>query len=400
MIPSFFFPESLRPTLKSQGLFFEEPIKNQILSDREAMQIAIQEAYKGLGCVSPNPLVGCVVLDSKNRFLSKGYHQKVGEGHAEVNALRGLDERDLHGARIFVTLEPCAHEGRTPSCAKMLAKLPIREVIYGLEDPNPLVAGQGGEILLNSGKQIHVYDDLKLELETLAEHFLWNFREKKVWVSLKVASSLDGQMAHQNGDSFWITDSVSREVGHVLRAAHDAILVGADTVIKDNPSLNVRVSKLTDKKLKVFVMDPNGRALSQIQKLKLSEIHSPENLYFIVSKKWNEKWDSDLCRVMSLNTELLGEKSSLNLDELLSFLWSENVRSLYVEGGGVTLSSFIQQKKAQRLYLFQAPILIGAKSGKSWSNQVSIEGLSERIPLGGLQSFKLHTDLFVTGKFK
>ena len=148
------------------------------------------------------------------------------------------------------------------------------------------------------------------------------------------------------------------------------------------------------------MMDPNGRALSQIQTLKLSEIHSPENLYFIVSKKWNEKWDSDLCRVMSLNTELLGEKSSLNLDELLSFLWSENVRSLYVEGGGVTLSSFIQQKKAQRLYLFQAPILIGAKSGKSWSNQVSIEGLSERIPLGGLQSFKLHTDLFVTGKFK
>lgn len=373
---------------------------HQYLSPEEAMKLAIQEGYKGIGFVSPNPLVGCVVLDSKNQFLAKGYHARVGEAHAEVNALKGLSDEQLRDATVYVTLEPCAHEGRTPSCAKMLAKKPLKKVIYGLIDPNPQVSGQGAEILRQAGIEVEEFLGFQEELEMLCEHFLWNVREKKPWVSLKIASSLDGIYAHASGESRWITEEVSREVGHVLRASHDAVLVGSTTLLTDDPQLNVRIEGLKHKNLKVFVLDPRAIALKKAQHLKVSSVHKKENLFFITSNNFK---DIGLERQFNvLKIEELSEKVdevSLNLDQLLTSLWAMGVRSLYVEGGGVTLSSFIQQKKAQRMYLFQAPIILGGKSGKSWSSQVSIGGMGDRISLKSLQTIKLHSDLLMTGKF-
>lgn len=403
MIPAIWFPSSLKESLKNQSLLVTEPLLHQYVSPEQAMRLAIQEGYRGLGFVSPNPLVGCVVLDSKNQFLAKGYHAKVGGHHAEVHALDGLTDAELEGATVYVTLEPCAHEGRTPSCAKMLAGKPIRKVIYGILDPNPLVSGQGLQILRKAGVETEEFLGLKAELEMLCEHFLWNFREKKVWVSLKVASSMDGMLAHQTGESRWITNETSREVGHILRASHDAILVGAETLLRDNPRLDVRASGLDQKKLKVFVLDPRGRALSKLKDLQVSQVHSKEHLFFVTSNEFSKIGSLSAAQVMPLGsaqrTEGSLDQSSLNLDELLTSLWGLGVRSLYVEGGGVTLSSFIQQKKAQRMYLFQAPVIIGGKSGKSWSSQVSIGSMSERIELTSLQTIGLHSDSLMTGKF-
>lgn len=387
MIPAIWFPASLGKNLNVK-------IGDQ-LTDGQAMQLAVQEAYRGLGFVSPNPLVGCVVLDASNKFIASGYHAKVGEGHAEVNAIKGLSNDVLRGAKVFVTLEPCAHQGKTPSCAKMLAKLPIQKVIFGLVDPNPLVAGQGAEIIRAAGIEVEEFKNFKEELEQVCEHFLWNFREKKPFVTLKVASSLDGQMGLKSGESKWITDSTSREVSHILRAAHDAIMVGSQTVLLDDPSLDVRYQGLEHKKLIVFVLDPDGLALKKSAKLKITSTHARENLFYITSSDFSDLNSESQHQVLKIKMD----KNSFNLDELLTSLWKMGVRSLFVEGGAHTLSSFILQKKAQRMYIFQAPVILGAKSGKSWSEQVSIKGMEDKISLKCLQILKLEADLLITGKF-
>src|SRR5262245_40143194 len=143
------------------------------LTPKEAMAVAIEEGRKGAGFVSPNPLVGCVILDRNGEFVAKGYHAKIGDLHAETHALQHVaDPSRLDGAQFFVTLEPCAHEGRQPSCAKTLAALPIASVTYGLQDPNPKVSGQGVEILRRAGKKVELITELRPELEELAEIFL------------------------------------------------------------------------------------------------------------------------------------------------------------------------------------------------------------------------------------
>ena len=156
------------------------PAIGTLMSPKEAMSLAISEAYKGAAGVSPNPLVGSVVLDSQGRFLQSGYHQVYGGPHAEVHALRGLSDEQLKGAHVFVTLEPCAHEGKTPSCAKMIAKLPVKKVSFGLVDPNPLVAGQGAEIIKTAGIEAEVFpsdEAMRAQLEEVCEAFLWNFNK-------------------------------------------------------------------------------------------------------------------------------------------------------------------------------------------------------------------------------
>jgi len=393
MTPAIFFPKHLQSKLIQQGLLIPEPEHLQPLTDEQAMRLAIQEAYKGLGAVSPNPLVGCVVLDSKDRFLAKGYHAKLGEAHAEINALKNLTAEDLKDAKVIVTLEPCAHQGRTPSCAKALANLPLREVIFGLQDPNPLVAGQGAEIIRKAGIKATEFPILKAELEEVCEHFLWNFRQKKIFVSAKVASSLDGQLALASGESKWITDETSREIAHVLRAAHDAILVGSNTVQTDDPSLDIRVEAFKNKKLKLIILDSDALCLSRADRLKLAKIHDPSDVYFVVSDQISEPPNPWGANVIGLPAQGLG----LDLDLLLTKLWELGMRSMLIEGGAHVLSSFISEKKAQRLYLFQAPMILGAKGGKAWTEQVTIKSMGGRIALANQQYISLAKDLLITG---
>jgi len=151
------------------------PSLGTLLSTEQAMKLAISEAYKGATRVSPNPLVGCVILDGQSRFLSVGHHSIYGGPHAEVEALNSLKASDLQGAHVIVTLEPCAHEGKTPSCAKALAQLPVAKVTYGLMDPNPLVSGQGVQILREAGIQVEEFKNYREELEEVCEAFLKNF---------------------------------------------------------------------------------------------------------------------------------------------------------------------------------------------------------------------------------
>ncbi len=374
-----------------------EPERGQPLSESFAMKLAIQEAYRGLGAVSPNPLVGCVILDSKDRFLAKGFHARYGGAHAEVNALVGLSTEELQGAKIFVTLEPCAHEGKTPSCAKNLANLPLREVIYGLVDPNPLVAGQGLEILTAAKIIVRPFVEFEIELKQLCEHFLWNMLQQKVFVSAKVATSLDGQLGLQTGESQWITDETSRAVAHVLRAAHDGLLIGSNTLRIDNPSLNIRSDYFPKRKNKIIILDSDALCLAEACKYKFVQFHAPEDVYFAISDQISSPPNPWGAQVIFLPVKNQNPASGLDLNILLAMLWRVGIRSLLVEGGAHTLSSFINEMIVQRLYLFQAPMILGAKSGKPWSEQVSISSMSDRTSLKDPQFLHLAQDQLITG---
>ncbi len=311
------------------------------LSLDQAMQLAIDEAYKGAAFVSPNPKVGCVVLDSNGYLLSIGHHQFFGGPHAEVEALKNLSVDQLKGASLIVTLEPCAHEGKTPSCAKKIATLPIAQVVYGIQDPNPLVAGQGARILQDAGIQTFEYQgSLKAELYDVCEEFLVNFTNKRVFVAMKVAQSLDGKIALKNGQSQWITGPESRDEVQRIRSYYDAVLVGHGTLVKDDPSLNIRIPGLDKINWAVIL------GLKKISKdMKVFKVRPTE-------------------KVVSLSGEL---------SEILQQMWDLGIRSVLVEGGSRVFSNFIKSGYVDRLHLFTAPIIMG--QGMGWTDNLEILNL-------------------------
>jgi len=336
----------------------------------QAMQLAINEAFKGAPYVSPNPKVGCVILSERGELLSTGYHKKYGDSHAEIEALKNLNSEQLKGAHVIVTLEPCAHQGQTGSCAKALAQLPIKKVTFGLVDPNPLVAGQGAKILHEAGIEVEEYTGpLKSALEEVCEEFLWNMRHKKIFVSLKIAQSLDGKIALANGESKWITGPDSRQIVHRLRAEHDAVLVGKNTILVDNPSLDVRHPQI-QKDNKVVVLDRSGEILKKRDRLKIFQAHELKNIIILPSQ---------------------------NLDTVLDELYKQGIRSIMVEGGGQIYSSFLAQGIVQRLHLFTAPVILG--QGIGWAEHFTLSDMQKRLELKSVKTQLVGQDSYLTGKF-
>jgi diaminohydroxyphosphoribosylaminopyrimidine deaminase/5-amino-6-(5-phosphoribosylamino)uracil reductase len=362
------------------------------LTDKEAMSLAIKIAKQGVGRVSPNPFVGCVVLSKNGTLLSSGYHEIYGGPHAEINALNNLNEEALKEARVFITLEPCSHYGKTPPCAKRLAELPIQEVIYGLLDPNPLVSGKGIELLQCAGKKVTQFFGRNEELEELCEVFLLNQRKNQVFVSLKVATSLDGMMGLKSGESKWLTGEASRNHAHYLRATHDAVLVGVNTILLDNPSLNIRNPQFVNKTNIVVILDPNGKCISRLVNLNVTKTHTASELFIFTQEKSVIK--SDYCQVFA--APLIDEKN-FDLNFILQILWDKNIRSVLVEGGAYTLSEFLNQNKAHRLYQFLAPQLIGGNNGLNWSSQFTVNKLQDRITLTQIKISNFDQDLLISG---
>lgn len=376
-----------------QSIDYKSVYKGQPLSEEQAMQMAIQVAYLGASYVAPNPLVGCVVLDSQGKFLSYGYHEKYGGPHAEINALRDLTLDELNQAQVYVTLEPCAHQGKTGSCAKKMSELPLKRVIFGLIDPNPLVAGQGATILNQSGIEAREYQGpLKLQLEEVAEVFLKNFRFQKVFVAAKVASSLDGQIAMKNGQSKWITGAESRQYVHELRSYYDALLIGKKTIEIDNPSLNIRHPHI-QKENKIIIMDPEGELILKVHQghqYNFLDTHARENIFFACSRK------VDLGLTDSLNQQVLYFD---HLSHLLNQCWTVGIRSLFIEGGAYTYSTFLENNLIDRLHIFINASVIGTLHGVSWTNHFGVESLDQKKELKNIKTRIFGSDVYVTGRF-
>ncbi len=364
------------------------------LSIDEAMRWAIDLAKQGIGFVAPNPLVGCVILDKASKVIGWGHHAKVGGDHAETAALKTVkDPASLSGATVVVTLEPCSHFGRTPPCAEALAKLPLAQVVYGLVDPHSKVSGQGVRRLQDAKiKTTQASGDLIGELEDLAEIFLHNVRTSKAFVTVKVASTIDGQMALRSGPSQWLTGEESRLQAHRLRGTYDAVMLGKRTFLTDNPRLTNRHPEFTNRHHKVIVVDPRGEALPELKKSKMIASHAKENIIWVVS----EEVKSDL-PIQFWKIPLLANRS-IHHELLAKHAFENDVTSILVEGGAHLISSLLEQNAVQRWYQFLAPDLVGAKEGLAVTPLWGVSQLDHKLKLQRPKWQIFGRDSLVTGR--
>lgn len=391
---------------------FAAPDKGTPLTIDQAMSLALAAAELGGPFVSPNPQVGCVVLNPDNKFLAYGFHPRVGERHAEIDALEKLSEAEIKGAHFVVTLEPCAHSGRTPSCAKKLAELPIAKVTFAQLDPFPLVAGQGRDILRNAGKDVALFSERypqcdahwQARISASCEIFLKNQTRKQPWIAIKAAISLDGAMALASGESQWITGAEARAKGHYLRAIHDVTAVGVGTILYDNPQLNIRDAGI-EKNNRVLVLDPRGRGLmdSSGRLNKSLNILSHENEQEVIWAVNSSAYESMKARGLNLTgTERLKivaveSESTDFVTEVTQQLFDHHqVCSLLFEGGPNTHSYLAKHELIDRVHLFQAPIFLGG-AAKSLFSEVKIPTMKDRFLLQHCRRQSLGQDQYITG---
>lgn len=355
-----------------------------LLSDDEAMAFAIALAYQGNGYVAPNPMVGCVVLDPNHKLLSFGYHEKYGEAHAEVNAFAKLSNEELESAIVYVSLEPCSHFGKTPPCAELLASKPIAKLIYGQMDPNPQVAGKGLDLIKKSGIKVEQYKGKHEDgLKELTEVFFHNMTQGQCFWTVKVATSIDGIMALSSGESKWITGEEARSYSHELRAIHDMICIGKNTLLLDNPSLNIRSEKYPNKENRVLIFDPGGELLARVEEFQIYKTHKAQNIFF-VTKTVNDECELLLHKESGCQQILCPEvdDSQFDLDLLSKFLWKElKQASVFVEGGSYTISELIRERKLNRIYHFVAPIILGNHENINFTKYFSISRMNEKVEL-------------------
>ncbi len=359
------------------------------------MSRAVKLARKGLGRVLPNPPVGCVIVSKDGEIISEGYHTKFGAPHAEAEALLKIKNKDyLKDATVYVTLEPCAHEGKTPSCAKTLAEFPVKKVVYAEADPNPLVNGQGLQILKQAGIAVEKFEteneSLKEEIISLAEIFKKNFSEKKTFISLKLGMSLDAKIALSSGESSWITNEESRKHVHFLRSQHDAIMVGGRTLLADNPKLNIRLDSGDERANKLLVYDPNGTALTKLTgEENIFKVRDKSEIYWLVNKKLNLQKGSV--------QEALAQVE-INWNDLPSQLFGLGIYALFIEGGAFVASEFLKSAYVDRLHLFVAPFIIG-KSPFSWSAGLQLDDIKSRMNFTGAQSKNFGNDTYLSLRY-
>lgn len=357
--------------------------KGELISPQQAQDLCILEAKKGLGWVSPNPPVGCVIVDKDHHFLASGYHKKFGVDHAEIDALKKLNDEEIKGAILYVTLEPCAHEGKTPSCAKRLAEMPISKVICGLKDPNPLVSGKGFDILKNANIEIEVSDEFAQASEQLTEAFLYNQREKSTFVALKLSMSIDGKVALKSGESKWITSEPARRYARHLRGHYDATMIGAGTLLADDPKLDFRETSFAEKENKIVIWDPQGVSANSLKTSNLVKIHGWERLLVITPVE------------LSLKKVKNFQATELN-EDCFRWLYEQGVYSLFVEGGAYTISSLLKSGHYHKLYTFLAPKVLG--DGLSWTESFSLNNLDEAPKFRFDETTRIGEDLLVISR--
>ncbi len=340
------------------------------MSDKSAMARAVALAQKGLGHVSPNPAVGCVLLSKHGTLLSEAYHKAAGLPHAEAAALDQLPTgADLTGATMVVTLEPCAHVGRTPSCAHKIAKLPIKRVLYGAKDPNPLVQGKGLEVLKNAG--IKVVQLQAPGLKKLNEVFNYNMLQQKAFIALKVASSWDGFLGTKHATAReTLSAPLALKHAHKLRRIYDAVLVGRKTLWQDRPQLNIRFGLSVPKKTKkILILDPDLKTFKKLPTLDLPifKHHKAKDIFWICKQNTTPPPSCAYGNIIPCRSYSQGAGGVLDLGFLQHALYQKGICSVLVEGGAHTLSAFLQQGIGQKLLCFLSPTLIGGGRGLSWT---------------------------------
>lgn len=362
----------------------------------EYMRRALELARKGEGHTSPNPMVGCVVVKD-GRIISEGYHEKYGEFHAERNALTRCTE-DTAGADLYVTLEPCCHQGKTPPCTDIIIEKKIARVFVGSMDSNPLVAGKGVQILRDHGIYVET-GILDAECRKLNEVFYHYIATKTPFVVMKYAMTLDGKIACATGDSKWVTGEIARTQVHRMRGRYRGIMVGIGTVLADDPMLNCRVEGGVDPVR--IICDSNLHIPTESQIVKTAS-----DIETIVACSQealeSERKQEKIRRLREAGIQIIGTEGAhgVNLVELMKKLGEQNIDSILLEGGGTLNASALEDGIVNKVYAYIAGKLIGGMDARSPVEGMGIDRMADAITLQNVEIEKLGDDFCIVGYVK
>ena len=336
------------------------------------MQRALDLARQAKGRTSPNPLVGAVIVKNE-KVIGEGYHQKAGTPHAEVHALNAAGEA-AKGATLYTNLEPCCHWGRTPPCTEALIRAGIVQVYVAEVDPNPSVAGKGVQRLQNAGINVHV-GVCRQEASDLNEVHRKYIQTGKPFVILKTAVSLDGKIATASGESQWITSEGSRQRGHEVRDAIDAILVGRGTIARDNPSLTTRLQNREGQDAIRIVLDSHGRTRAD------ARIFNPDSEAGVIVAVTPEAPAENIDALKKAGAEVIivpvAHGNQVCFERLMAILGKREITSVLIEGGSEINASALAAGIVDKVMCFIAPKLIGGQDAAGPIGGVGIRSLSD-----------------------
>lgn len=357
-------------------------------ADQRYMRRAIELAEKGRGRTSPNPMVGAVIV-KEGAVVGEGYHEKAGQAHAEINALKAAGRR-AEGAVMYVSLEPCPTQGRTPPCTDALGEARVAAVVIGMIDPNPAVSGRGVSELERAGIEVRsgaLADEVRRQNEAYVKYV----KTARPFVVLKVAMTLDGKVATKSGQSRWISDEDARTVVHGLRDEYDAVAVGVGTVVADNPRLDVRLDRADARQPLRVVIDSGGRiphgswlvrSAGEVPTMVATTSRMPMKTIEALSKH-------------QVEVVVLPEKQGgVDLEELLSELGRREMSSLLVEGGPRLTTAFLTERLADKCLFFIAPKIIG-ETGISFYGLAGESELSKAVSFSFGRVARVGRDIMV-----
>lgn len=318
------------------------------------MKKCIELAKNGEGQTSPNPMVGCVVLDKNENEISTGYHHKYGDNHAERDALLKLHNGEEKGGTLIVNLEPCSHHGKTPPCADLIIERGLKKVVIGMQDVNPIVAGNGINKLQKAGIEV-ISGIMEEECKKLNEIFIKNMTQNKCFIAIKTATTLDGKIATSNGSSKWITSSAAREKVKEIRNCYDAIMTTSSTILADNPTMLHRKKIILDRRLKTNLEAP---------------IYKNGEIYL-----FNETLDMFEGGINFIKTPVKANK--LDLEFVFERAYELGIKSILIESGGILNGSAL--KYADKIYHFIAPKITGDNSSLSCFNFQKINDINNSL---------------------
>ena len=360
--------------------------------DEQMMARAISLARNGLGRTSPNPLVGAVIVRD-GRIVAEGWHRKAGTPHAEIHALNMAGEL-ARGATVYVSLEPCAHYGRTGPCAKALVEAGVSRVVVAMMDPNPKVAGKGIAILQEAGIEVTT-GVLEQEARQLNEVFLKWMTTGLPFVALKTAMTLDGKIATAAGQSQWITNEASRYETHRLRDIYDGILVGINTALADNPSLTTRLKEYQGRNPVRIVVDSRARLPLTA---KLVTDGAARTIVAVTEQAPAERVEA--LRSAGVEIIVAGSSNHVDMQSLMEQLGAMKISSVLVEGGGSVNFSLLQAGLVDRVYACIAPKLVGGRDALTPVEGEGFQELDRAVELENIQLRQLGSDVLLTGIVK
>lgn len=369
--------------------------------DARHLERAIDLAALGGNLVSPNPRVGAVVVRD-GKVVGEGYHQQAGGPHAEVEAIRNAGQ-DLTGATIYVSLEPCCHQGRTPPCTDAIRESGIARVVVASDDPSAHASGRGLGILRDEGVEVVVADgDLAGRARMLNQPFRKHARTGRPWVMFKSAMSLDGKVATRSGDSKWISGVPSRQLVHEWRAASDAVAVGIGTALADDPILTARIGgsgsdTLAPRQPRRVVFD----SLAQLPlNSRLLEAATTIPLTVVVSRA-APRTATDALQTRGVDVIIAtGENEQARVRSALDQLGASDVTSLLLEGGPKLAGVFLDAEEIDEVRLFMAPLLLGGRGARDPLESEGVEFVSDALRSLTLECDRIGEDLLVTARLR